>query len=321
MRESVESVQDITRCSAQSTSRMTGAVAPRLRGANMKTPLPGIYHGVSFEDYLAWGAVSNSSLSPATKSMLHYYHQRRQVETPAMRLGHIVHAGKLEPATLLKDYAIMPNFIPLLSKEYLKPRASKEYKALVSAWRVDYEGKNIVTQDEFNKLKGILVSLAANPVASEYLGRGEAEVSIVWEDRDSGVLCKGRADWWDEDANAITDLKTTKDCGEFERAIVRFHYHRQGAFYVDGMQTLTGKQHNFRIVAVETTEPYGVRAAPMSPEALEVGREEYKKLLCDVAKCRTLGLWPGYKNPDEWALPEWMMPETEIKLNGKDITA
>jgi len=279
-------------------------------------PSPGIYYGVPFDEYLAWDAVSNSSLSPALKSMLHYREQKALADTPAMRLGRVVHAGKLDPAALLEDYAAMPDFTPLLKGEYTRPRASKEWKELEAAWLEKNVGKEIVTSDEMERLKGILTALWKHLRAAAYLSRGIPEVSIVWVDPESGLTCKGRLDWLDPDTPAVTDLKTTSDASRFETQIARLSYHRQAAFYAAGLRVLTGKRHAVRIVAVENDHPFGVRAAPLSADALSAGRDEYRRLLEEIATCKKSGAWPGYQDPNEWELPEWALPKTELTVNG-----
>lgn len=282
-------------------------------------PKPGIYFDVPFEEYASWDAVNNSQLSPAVRSMLHYREQEPREATPAMHLGKIVHAGKLDPATLLDRFAVMPDFTPQLAREYERPRASKEWKELAAAWADRNVGKEVVSQEEMDRLRGVLTALSRHGRAAEYLARGRAEISLVWIDGSTGLLCKGRPDWWDEQARAIVDLKTTADASKFEIQMAKLAYHRQGAFYADGIRTLTKKPHMVRIVVVESDKPFGVRAAPLSEDALLAGHEEYVRLLVQIAECRRRGEWPGYEDPDEWNLPEWALPKTELTVAGRRV--
>jgi exodeoxyribonuclease VIII len=282
-------------------------------------PEPGLYFDVPFEEYASWDAVSNSQLSPAAKSMLHYREQEPREETPAMHFGKIIHAGKLDPATLLDNFAVMPDFTPQLAREYERPRASKEWKALEATWREKIDGKEVVSPDEMDRLRGVLTALSSHARAAAYFARGRGEVSVVWRDVASGLPCKGRPDWWDERAGAIVDLKTTVDPGKFETQMARLSYHQQGAFYADGMFAVTHKPCTFHIVAVESDRPFGVRAAPLSLDSYLAGREEYLALLLRISECRKSGDWPGYEDPDEWNLPEWALPQTELTIAGRKV--
>lgn len=295
-------------------------------------PPAGMYSGVPFDEYLSWPYVSNSSLKHC-QSMAHYNAHRGRVteETKAMRLGTLLHAGRLEPLTVALAFAVMPPFHDDPNNQTLadKPTTSKNTKYYRES-KARFEGINqdkcIVTLDEYNRMLGMVESLAANEKASEYLNaRGHCELSIVWTDPDTGVRCKARLDKWSDDDGQITDLKSTKDCTDFARTMAKFSYHRQGAMYTDGMQVLTGIKYDFHIVAVESEFPFGCMAAPVSEEALSIGRMKYKEALQQIAECQESRVWPGYQNPDKWILPSWAMKQhqddaiSKFTLGGESV--
>jgi len=74
------------------------------------TPPPGIYHGVSFNDYCEWDACNHSRLQRIDKSPLHCHVIPSLEKSPAIRLGQLVHSGKLEPDSVDARYAVMPQF-------------------------------------------------------------------------------------------------------------------------------------------------------------------------------------------------------------------
>jgi len=284
------------------------------------TPEPGIYHGVPLGDYLSWRCVNNSALSYAARSMVHYRYAPQQEPTAAMQLGSLAHCGKLEPAAIGARYAVMPDLAGDIRKpdgsEYANVRATKEYKQRVAAWQATVGDREVVTSEQLEVMLGIVQSLTAHDFARRALcGPGPVEVCFVWDDPDSGVRCKARVDKWNDsapDGTAIYDLKTTRDAGDFERAMVRFAYHRQAAFYLDGVRACTGAATvRFGIVAVEKDPPFAVRGAMVGPETIEAGRGEYKRLLKQIAQCRKTNDWPGYEDPREWQLPAWAMAQTE----------
>lgn len=284
----------------------------------MATPEPGIYNNVEFSEYLTWDAVSNSSLHSAAKSMAHYRSRKPVEETPAMRLGSLVHAGRLEPIQIANRYVVMPAYELDVRTEDggipTNPKATKAYKKLVADFAKTNAGKAIVTQSQYDAMIAMVGSIATHPRAAALLEDGKYEVSILWRDEDSGLLCKGRVDCWQDRQGVIVDLKTTADAGRFERQIVDRAYHRQLAMYADGIEELTGQEQGGALVAVESSEPYCVRAALMSDAAMSVGRTEYKRLLCDIANAMESRRWPGYDSPEEWTLPAWMQAEDDVEL-------
>jgi len=295
------------------------------------TPEPGIYPGIPAEEYFSWPAVSNSDLTFAARSMAHYRYAPPLVQTPAMRFGSIVHAGFLEPETFERRYCAMPAFEDTIRKpdgsEYANPKATNAYKAEVEAWRDAHPDVEVVTSDEMRDAKALIASLEAHTCACAYLrGDGPAEVSLVWDDPGTGIRCKARVDKINESACLLADLKTTVDAADFERSLAKYRYHRQAAFYREGYMALTGTVWPFAIVAVEKDVPYGVRAAVVAEEAIDVGQREYQRLLEQIAECRRTGVWPGYEDPPAWTLPGWYVAsagcddEPQLTFNGEPIT-
>jgi hypothetical protein len=296
----------------------------------MLQPEPGIYRNVTFAEYIGWPHVNNSSLSYAARSMAHYRYAPEIETTDAMRFGSLVHCGKLEPASIGARYAVMPDFAAEIRKpdgtEYSNVRATKAYKEAADAWRATIGDRECCTSQDLEQMLGIVQSLVMHDQARLWLcGGGEPEVSFVWDDPDSGVRCKARVDRWHgcNGQQLAVDLKTTKDASDFERSILRYAYHRQAAFYTDGITACTGIRNVlFGIVAVEKEKPFGVRAALMSDDAVAVGRREYKRLLAQLAECREANVWPGYSDPVAWSLPSWALAagdDVDITVNGEAL--
>ncbi len=295
------------------------------------TPDPGIYENIPFDDYLAWDAISNSMLNHAKKSLAHYRKVRRDgfiEETESMRFGTLCHTGKLEPTSLLDRYVIRPAFEKSIRKsdggEYKSPKQTDAYRDEVAAWKKTIVGKTEVTEVELANMTAVVKALAKHERACEFLdGDGPVEVSFVWTDSQTGLRCKGRTDKLKLAQQTIGDLKTTFDVCGFEHSIPKRGYHRQGAFYIDGIATLTGTVCRFGLVAAESGDPFGVRAAPLSEETIHVGREEYESLLGAIAVAQQDGDWPGPESPDEWNLPAWAMPQSDpltLTFGGKPFS-
>ncbi len=286
------------------------------------TPAPGIYQDVPFEDYVQWQAVNQSSLSIAMRSWAHYRWWDGPTATADMTFGNLVHCGKLEPAALAARYAVRPRFEDDIRKpdgtEYSNVKATKAYKDAVETWRATIGDREECTQDELDRMIGMASALTSNDLAREWLnGPGRTEVSLVWQDPDTGILCKGRIDKVRKTKALclIADLKTSRDALEFERSIAKYGYHRQAAFYIDGFAALSQLDPSdvqYGVVVVEKESPYGVRSALMSQNAISIGRAEYKQLLIELAECRRTDLWPGYRAPEFWDLPAWYAPAAVV---------
>lgn len=272
----------------------------------IKCPEPGVYENVPPEEYFAWDAVSNSKLNLLRRSPMHYRHGYPE-STPAMRLGSLVHSGVLEPLAIAKRYVFMPDYSNHPDNKTSKgdrsfSSATSFVKSMEEQFRRLNHDKEIVTEEQYHTMVGMAQALQANAVARDLLRDGRAEVSVVWVDAQTGLICKARADWLKP--GVMVDLKTTLDAGEFERAVVRYGYHRQMAFYERGLSA-HGIEVTPWIIAVEKSAPFGCRCAPMAEAALDLGHRELDELLQVLDACQENGHWPGYENPTAWELPAW----------------
>src|ERR1044071_1094086 len=57
------------------------------------------------------------------------------------------------------------------------------------------EGKVPLLPYQFDLVRAITGSIRAHPIASQAFRAGEAEVTLVWQDPDTGVPCKARPDY------------------------------------------------------------------------------------------------------------------------------
>jgi hypothetical protein len=273
-----------------------------------EAPKPGIYHDVPFADYLAWPAVSNSGIKLALRSLAHFKERPELDATPAMRLGSFLHCGVLEPLAIVERYAVMPRYEQDVGNVTRDGKPSEStgtiyFKQKAQEFRAANVGKEIVAAEDYKALVGVHRALMRSDRAREYLTeRGESEVSILWHDPETDLLCKARIDFLN---SGINDLKSSADAAGFSRAIANNGYHRQAAHYQTGFRVLTGETRPFRLIAVEPTAPYGVRAAPVHADAIETGESEVRRALLSIAEAYRTDVWPSYEDPPSWCLPSW----------------
>ena len=223
----------------------------------------------------------------------------------------------LETAENLKQFDEAKDLLDQLTKarkepkQYERPASTSRFKSLVKQFQLQHADKVIISEQEFTDMIGMVRALSNDRRAKRYLTGGQYEVSIVAIDPVTGLTCKGRLDHLDRsrgDRGLITDLKSTQDASDYEKAISNWSYHRQLALYGDMLAWIEGETTSDierAIVVVESSLPYCVRSAPLDEDALETGREEYRELLDAIAICAESQQWPGYANPDKWRLPRF----------------
>ena len=265
--------------------------------------MPGeIRFDLSAEEYHAHAAVGSTTLK--TIHAKTPAHARAQLDgpkepTPAMRFGTALHTVLLEPDSVGRRIAVLPEGID---------RRTKAGKADWDAFHAENAERQVVTADDWAKLKAIQASVRGNPLALALLRHGYAEPSIFWDDGDTGTACKCRPDWLNEAARVVVDLKSTQDAEPraFERHAYALGYHLQAAYYLDGVRELAFEPEAFVFVAVEKEPPYAVAFYQASASFLEAGRIAYRMALATFAECEAKGEWPGYPAAlQELLLPPW----------------
>ena len=269
-------------------------------------PEPGVYHNVPFDEYCNWVWMSHSTLKWGLVSMEHL---RAAVDgllpipdTNAMRIGRLLHAGVLEPLTMLQDYVVMPRY-ELDSENKTKQgkptesKATSYYKERVAEFEEVNASKQIVLKSEYETIAGVAAKIASDERCQSYLTNGVAEVSFVWDDPETGVRCKGRADYWQASIGLVVDLKKHDNPKPFTTVMANLNYHQQLAFYADGLALASGKEVNTGVlVAIESEPPFSIQAAPITGSCWYQGRKQYKEE------------------------PEWAHDEVTIKVGGKEVT-
>lgn len=125
---------------------------------------------------------------------------------------------------------------------------------------------------------------------------GKPEQTLVWED-DHGVICRARLDWLRDDYAAIDDLKSTSasaDPQKWERTMYGMGGDVQVAFYMRGVERLTGIKPVFRFVVVETYPPYALSVVDLAPSALALADDKVQRAVDLWATCLENDFWPAY---------------------------
>lgn len=109
---------------------------------------------------------------------------------------------------------------------------------------------------------------------------GKSEVSAIWQE--DGIYCRARYDRLVLDPNGYADIwdwKTTTDVSAraIEKAIIKYGYHIQAAFYLRGLTSVLPQylgRTSFIFAFVESAPPYAVRRVTLSSAFLAKGMKE-----------------------------------------------
>lgn len=256
-----------------------------------------IHYDLPSGDYHAHPAISKSGLDKIARSPAHYKSWLTELreETTALRIGTAVHCAVLEPKRFALDYVAAPKV----------DRRTKDGKAQWEAFETANAGKILLSGDEYATVANMAESARLHPAASELLSEGRAEASVFAELE--GVQAKCRPDWLRGDG-IVLDLKTTEDArsGAFARSVANYRYHVQHAFYADLLIERGIDVKAFVFVAVEKAPPYGVIVYELDREAVDLGRDLYRRDLALYRHCIAINEWPCYTpNIEPLNIPAW----------------
>ena len=300
----------------------------RIKQVEPPPPTPGIYPNMPFSTYLAIDAISNTRLGQMEISPLHYLHNFALDRKKYLVIGELVHAGRLEPEAFDARYVVQPEFHldPQNQTSDGKPSDSKAtsyVKGKVKQFTADNFSRQVVPREWFDEVLAIVKALHADKKANTVLNaEGPTELTIVWEDAITGLLCKARIDKAAVAVGCLADLKTTEELAKFARLLATYGYHRQLAHYVDGWHAVTGEWLEPWIIAVEKKRPFCVAAAPLHEEAIERGKQRRNLAMRRVADCLELDQWPGPPVPESWQLPAWELdagPSLELSFEDGEV--
>ncbi|MHC4621811.1 MAG: PD-(D/E)XK nuclease-like domain-containing protein [Planctomycetota bacterium] len=274
----------------------------------MEAPEPGIYPGIPFDEYREWDAVNNTMLGVlADKSPLHAkeYHENPPEPTEAFSFGSALHTRILECDKFPARYIVAPKV----------DRRTKAGKEAWAAFEKTAEGKDIISDTDYETIQAIAASLEQHAINS-YVRDGQAEVCIVWIDKDTGLLCKARLDYVHPQYAFLIDVKTTRDASPegFAKALWNYRYYQQCAWYLDGWLTITQEENGaFVFVAAEKTPPYAVAAYEMHEDVIRAGRKAYRAALDTYKHCLETDVWPSYSASVEMMnLPTWALQKAGV---------
>jgi hypothetical protein len=289
---------------------------------------PGVYPNVTFDEYRVIAAINWHTLwrmreeSPA-HALYELQHGSR--ETEALAFGSLTDFVLLEPGRFEAEAVVEPEIGEGLAPkrptkrqlEAKKPSpASIQQIQFWAEWDLANAGKLVVTRADYDRVLEIERSVRSAQ-CREYIIGGRAQVVLVWEDRASGLLCKGRLDYERSAGfnHCITDLKTSRMAKRefFEFAIYKYGYFGQLAFYHDGWAALhEGEPSLCNWLVAEKEGLCVVKPYECGEKTLEAGRNAYRAALDRWAACVKAKDFPAYGGLEIIDMPEWALRQEGV---------
>jgi len=312
-------------------------------------PEPGLYYDVPEPEYRAWDAINWSNLKLMAKTPRHYHHAATREpfdSTDAQDQGRLFHSLLLEPDIAKDMFVVRPQTYP---SESSKGRGENKVTDTVEkpwnmnanyckAWvkRQADEGKIVVRPYDLNAARAMTASIMEIPDAVVFLKGAQTEVSIVWDDPQTGLRCKGRLDILNH--GQIGDAKSSSGSlarDEFARTVKYWGYAGQAAFYRDGLDVLLNNDGvplptvpMFRFFCAESNPPFAAaiydlydKPGSVSHDWFVYGRNLYHSYLQQVAYAIKHGQWATWNQLDitrppeanELVIPDWMKLEGDLQ--------
>lgn len=247
------------------------------------------------KEYRENAAISRSELfAMLDKTPLHFKYNREHPEdkdSSALAFGRAAHKYILEKELFNLEFAVAP----------ICDRRTKAGKEQYEAFLQESAGKEVITQDDYDRIKEMAAAIDEDPFARAFL-TGECETPFFWTDKETGEECKVRPDCIAiyEGKKYIVDYKTTESCadGAFERSVRKFGYKFQTGMYREGVFQNTFEDYGFAFVAQEKKAPYACRVYVCNEDFMIEGYEQFRKAINLFHWCKVNNCWYGYEGAE-----------------------
>lgn len=241
---------------------------------DIENPEPGIYEGVPDSTYFQVKAVNNSRINQIIESPAK---AKYEVENPdysstdSQLLGSVAHLLLLQPEQkerlkmLPEGYAGSNDWKEELISRFPDAPLSTDNKKAENLELIEEHYPDTVIADEATKeLAEQMIEKMKADDKRYYKGKlekimssGYAEVVFIWEDEETGIVCKCKFDWINFEIGLGFDYKTTKDANpqKFNYSVSDYGYHRQLAFYYRGAIANDVELKKNAILAQEKEQP------------------------------------------------------------------
>ncbi len=266
---------------------------------------------LSNEEYHAHDSASHSTLEVLRQSR-QLFHARFVARTLVEKVppkkqenydfGNAFHALAVEPHAFAERFAFCE-----AEHKSTKPEKEKWAKAAE-----ENPGCKILRPSIRGHVEGMVASLRAHPLMGPVIDdeHSVAESSMFWTDEETGEHLRCRPDLMRKPGKSpgiMLDLKSTEDVNptKVAKTFVNLGYHRQQAHYSMGYRAAFDMDVELFVFAfVSKKPPYEVAAFTLDDGSAELGWEQRRRDIQNLARCRTEGFTsPWNKNIATLVLP------------------
>ena len=255
---------------------------------------------MDIEEYRNTPGLNYSLAKELTRSPAHYLaalNAPEEEETPALRLGRLVHLATLQP----KEYDRTIRVAPKVDRRF------KEGKETWAAFQSSLQpGEEAITQQEGDQVMNISAPAADALQLIFSQNKGDVAFEQPCFATVNDVRIKGRPDvvvTRTDGTKLVVDLKTTNDASvkSFTKDIANYKYFLQAAWYT----RLVGAT-DFVFVAVEKEPPYEYSIIRIDEESMRQANAVMDSVLALYSQCVTFKQFPGYaREVVTVQLPKW----------------
>lgn len=282
----------------------------------MDTIKNGIHTDISITDYHANAShISATSIKEAKVSLKQFDWFRRGLMPKSDGLhfsfGNAFELALLDKAGFESNVAIMQDeyWIELANEErkkdgkdpYKQPRSSARYQAEESKFTAANAGKYIIPQkgpQSYEAIEAMLTSCYSDETIKKLIEGTEYQLSLFWEDAETGLSLKTRPDICKRKKNVIVNLKTAEDGSpkKFSRDLVNYDYPLQACLEISGCLAtgLMEQVDNYFWLVVEKNAPYNATIYEFDKADIALCMDELRFLIYKIAKAKEENHYPGY---------------------------
>lgn len=201
--------------------------------------------------------------------------------------GSAFHKLVLEPETFGKEFLVMPSI----------DKRTKQGKETYEQFIISSEGRDIITQEQYDTICAMKDSVMSNKYARALL-KGNREHSFYTIDELTQERIKVRPDCYRsvQDIIVITDLKSCKSAmpDDFARDLVKYSYDLQAYMYTSSVakvMNIPKENVDFVFIAVEKKPPYLINILQADQYVLERGEALFREYIGKYHECKESGVW------------------------------
>jgi hypothetical protein len=281
-------------------------------------------HHLTNSEYRAYQAVSQSDLKMAARNPQLYY-ETYLIEPAHRRRPRLATSPEQQFGIAVEEFlrtSAMPEDLVVIPPDVLNAQGHRRGSAW-TAFVAEHEGKQLVTQKEFDQQMGGIMDAAANVRAHKVAELLLNSVSAKWHQRfvwlceDTMLPMKAELDILDDGLGVVCDVKTAADtdADSFARSVLTFGYDIQAAHYLEAAElAYPTREWTFAWVVIKNKPPYDVEVYDASDELLKHGETRLMAARENYRRCVDSGTWKSATHgiSVNLDLPAWARGRTSI---------